>query len=267
MASFGNIEQLFEALFTGDTRAKTLCTAIDEVGAGIEVNGLEFEAETALLSSIGIANQADILKLVDEMKLAAYNSRKNNARVAFHATQRKALEAKLIALISETFYAVEIPDIQSSPGNFDVARTMLRSMITKHGLVAVALLQGVKAVLLRQASASSRIHWHLKREHLINGGICYLESAISLLQVCGFEPVQPDVLNLEAGTQNDGGICWALRTLCWSRSQLRSLASTIRQDGDVAPAGKLTIAEINPTIVDTNFELVPESWLNWCNVL
>ena len=62
-------------------------------------------------------------------------------------------------------------------------------MVSTHGLVGAALLQGLRAALLRQASeaGSAQVLWTLRTAHLINGGTAYVDDAVAMLRACGFE--------------------------------------------------------------------------------
>ena len=143
-----------------------------------------------------------------------------------------------------------------------------------------ALPAATRFALLRQAAEGSavRVQWTLSKAHLINGGVAYVDDAVSLLRTCGYEVVvRPDAL--EAGESRDN-VCWAMRSCWWSRSQLRGLGMAVRLDTDVAPAGRLSMITVTAGAAPSGgqataaaaaapmFELraEAESW-SWCAVL
>jgi hypothetical protein len=129
------------------------------------------------------------------------------------------------------------------------------------------------------------VQWTLSKAHLINGGVAYVDDAVSLLRTCGYEVVvRPDAL--EAGENRDN-VCWAMRSCWWSRSQLRGLGTAVRLDTDVAPAGRLSTITVTagaaPVTAPSGgqataaaaaalrpepmFELRAEESWSWCAVL
>ena len=304
---------LFDALFSGDASAKEYCTALIEVGAQQSSNlahSIILATRPTVTAAAGIEQRDGIFTLADDAKLSAFNKRKNAARVDFHAANQAKLEARLEDALRGTQQAqqsasstadtplLEVrivpPRRATSPapgatpsggttaqgGSFETARTTLARMATTHGLVATALLQGLRAALLRQAAEGSavRVQWTLSKAHLINGGVAYVDDAVSLLRTCGYEVVvRPDAL--EAGESRDN-VCWAMRSCWWSRSQLRGLGMAVRLDTDVAPAGRLSMITVTAGAAPSGgqataaaaaapmFELraEAESW-SWCAVL
>ena len=312
---------LFDALFSGDASAKEYCTALIEVGAQQRSNlahSIILATRPTVTAAAGIEQRDGIFTLVNEAMLSAFNERKNEARVDFHAANQAKLEARLEDALRGTqqlaqqsasstadtpLLEVRIvpPRRATSPapgaspsggtagqgGNFETARVALARMATTHGLVATALLQGLRAALLRQAAEGSAAHvqWTLSKAHLINGGVAYVDDAVSLLRTCGYEVVvRPDAL--EAGESRDN-VCWAMRSCWWSRSQLRGLGTAVRLDTDVAPAGRLSTITVTagaaPVTAPSGgqataaaaaalrpepmFELRAEESWSWCAVL
>lgn len=277
-------QQLFERLFQGRDDACDICTAIDVVGAGrvaptaelAAVDATLKAASASLVASAGLAQHQGVFSLVDEDKLASFNGRKNAARVAFHAELQKKLEAKLDNLIQAKPVVVlqtatsPRPARAAAAGELGTARQALTHLSATHGITATAFLLGVQAVLSRQAVAGhhhsgtgcQRVSWHLKRANLINGGEAFVEDAVALLRILGFQLVTP-VAALESGERDEDETVWALLSHFWARSQLRSLSNSVRVERGMAPAGRLSVTSDQPHI-----ELLPETeWLSWCALL
>jgi len=266
------LAELFSRLFAGDAAAKEYCKTVDEVGGGKADESVEssiLATRPAATAAAGIENHNGLYTLVDEAKFSSYNKLKNDARVNFHAVNQAALEQRLQQALQTT----DVPAAEPL-GDVAAARTALGRMASVHGLVATALLQGVRAALVRQAAdgSASRTHWTLSTAHLINGGAAYVDDAVNLLRVCGYERLEAGGDELEAGDRDH--MRWALRTRWWSRSQLRFLAGAVRVDSDVAPAGRLSSVSLSAAtgsqasaVAEPSFELRADEWLSWCAVL
>lgn len=208
--------KLFEALFSGDDSAKEYCKAVDEVGASVTTPpsvGSVLDSRPAITAAAGIAAREGRYTIDDEAKLASYNTRKNAARVAWHMANQAKLEAQLDAALyggtqdattagtsGKPARAATSPMTRptagatsavSAPCDSGGARAAVTRMASEHGLVASALLQGLRAALLRQASEGSfgHVQWTLSKAHLINGGAAYVDDSVGLLRACGFDLV------------------------------------------------------------------------------
>lgn len=274
--------QLFDALFRGDTAARAFCKAIDVIGSGQppsveDATALaDASAYGALASAVGVERgggaQASYV-LSDQTSLAAFNTRKNAARAAFHAALEERLERHLDALIHGTEAAN--PAVMAAPsaagllehpaGDHAAAQVAIADVALRHGLVAAALLQGVRAALHRQAASGTRVVWCLPRANLINGGEVFASDVVRLLRTLGLEPIEAAAMSdaLEGGAVQPDETHWSLRQRLWSRSRLRGLANCVRADAGIAPAGKVDASSEEP------FEHRAEEpgLLTWCAVL
>lgn len=275
-------ERLFAACFAGNAQAQAFCRAVDVVGSGQtasseDIGALESPDFVHLTSAAGLGWVGEQnATLLDDAALAAFNKRKNAARVAFHASLEERLESRLDALLlasrtrvgSRATAAEALPTSSaallegSTGGDYSAARAAITALAARHGLAAASLLQGLRAALLQQAAASTRVTWRLPRANLLNGGETFLVETVGLLHEVGLEQSEVGVAEaLEGGAGQQGETQWSVRQRFWARSQLKSLAGLVRVNSDMAATGTVLL-------VNDVFEALPDPFLfGWCNVL
>jgi len=193
---------------------------------------------------------------VDRVLHEGFEQQKNQHRMRFHRELQERLEAKLKHLL----------DTPSPPDTALSASEACRRIAhfgAEHALEGGPLLQGLRRVLHDQIATKSRTIWVLDDAAFLNVGDRALPDAVGLLRQAGLQ-VQSTPTFVEAGGMQPGHRCWAVRPGVWSRSQVRTIASSIKPTSSVAATGRVVHSTLEP---GEEAVLRPSGLLGWCPVL